>query len=96
MSARLVPDDIAGSSEQLIHYDGPGMCGQVKRATMRSLLKLQPTKSLPTGLKRIRPNRRRSQALNLTAVSAAPPPVKTAPLTERVRNFFRKLWPFGS
>jgi hypothetical protein len=30
---------------------------------------------------------------------AAPPPppvVKTASLTERVRNFFRKLWPFGS
>lgn len=27
----------------------------------------------------------------------APPPVtKTASLTERVRNFFRKLWPFGS
>jgi len=25
-----------------------------------------------------------------------PPPVKTASLTERVRNFFRKLWPFGS
>ena len=37
-------------------------------------------------------------------VAAAPPPpapppppvVKTASLTERVRNFFRKLWPFGS
>jgi hypothetical protein len=32
--------------------------------------------------------------------AAAPPqtpqPVKTASLTERVRNFFRKLWPFGS
>jgi len=27
---------------------------------------------------------------------APPPPVKTASLTERVRNFFRKLWPFGS
>jgi hypothetical protein len=27
---------------------------------------------------------------------ATPPPVKTASLTERVRNFFRKLWPFGS
>jgi hypothetical protein len=27
---------------------------------------------------------------------AAPPPVKTASLTERVRNFLRKLWPFGS
>jgi hypothetical protein len=26
----------------------------------------------------------------------SPPPVKTASLTERVRNFFRKLWPFGS
>ncbi|MDQ1407243.1 MAG: hypothetical protein QOG55_2872 [Acidobacteriaceae bacterium] len=26
----------------------------------------------------------------------APAPVKTASLTERVRNFFRKLWPFGS
>ena len=27
----------------------------------------------------------------------APPPVtKIASLTERVRNFFRKLWPFGS
>jgi hypothetical protein len=26
----------------------------------------------------------------------AAPPVKTASLTERVRNFFRKLWPFGS
>jgi hypothetical protein len=25
-----------------------------------------------------------------------PPPVKTASLTERLRNFFRKLWPFGS
>jgi hypothetical protein len=25
-----------------------------------------------------------------------PPPVKTASFTERVRNFFRKLWPFGS
>jgi len=25
-----------------------------------------------------------------------PAPVKTASLTERVRNFFRKLWPFGS
>jgi hypothetical protein len=24
------------------------------------------------------------------------PPVKTASLTERVRNFFRRLWPFGS
>jgi hypothetical protein len=30
------------------------------------------------------------------APPAAPPPVKTASLTERVRNFFRKLWPFGS
>ena len=39
------------------------------------------------------------------AVAVAPPPppqpspppvVKTASLTERVRNFFRKLWPFGS
>jgi hypothetical protein len=53
MSARLVPDVIADSSEQLIHYDGPGMCGQVKRATIRSLLKPQPTKSLPTGLKAV-------------------------------------------
>jgi hypothetical protein len=26
----------------------------------------------------------------------APPPVKTASFTERVLNFFRKLWPFGS
>jgi hypothetical protein len=25
-----------------------------------------------------------------------PPPVKTASFTERIRNFFRKLWPFGS
>jgi hypothetical protein len=27
---------------------------------------------------------------------APPPPVKTASLAERVRNFFRKLWPFHS
>jgi hypothetical protein len=27
---------------------------------------------------------------------ASPAPVKTASLAERVRNFFRKLWPFGS
>ncbi|HEX3542912.1 MAG TPA: hypothetical protein VHT31_00165 [Candidatus Acidoferrum sp.] len=27
---------------------------------------------------------------------APPPPVKTVTLAERVRNFFRKLWPFGS
>jgi hypothetical protein len=31
-----------------------------------------------------------------TPPPAPPPPVKTASLTERVRNFFRKLWPFGS
>ena len=31
-----------------------------------------------------------------TPAPASPPPVKTASLTERVRNFFRKLWPFGS
>jgi hypothetical protein len=31
-----------------------------------------------------------------TPPPASPPPVKTASLTERVRNFFRKLWPFGS
>jgi hypothetical protein len=30
------------------------------------------------------------------AAPQTPPPVKTASLTERVRNFFRKLWPFGS
>jgi hypothetical protein len=31
-----------------------------------------------------------------TTPPTPPPPVKTASLTERVRNFFRKLWPFGS
>jgi hypothetical protein len=31
-----------------------------------------------------------------TPPPAPPPPVKTASLSERVRNFFRKLWPFGS
>jgi hypothetical protein len=31
-----------------------------------------------------------------TPPPAPPAPVKTASLTERVRNFFRKLWPFGS
>ena len=32
----------------------------------------------------------------VAAPPPAPPPVKTASLAERVRNFFRKLWPFGS
>jgi hypothetical protein len=31
-----------------------------------------------------------------TVPPPTPAPVKTASLTERVRNFFRKLWPFGS
>jgi hypothetical protein len=31
-----------------------------------------------------------------TPPPAPPPPVKTASLVERVRNFFRKLWPFHS
>ena len=34
--------------------------------------------------------------LPAAAPPQTPPPVKTASLTERVRNFFRKLWPFGS
>jgi hypothetical protein len=32
----------------------------------------------------------------VVAPPQTPPPVKTASFTERVRNFFRKLWPFGS